>query len=147
VSSLVAFTGFKRSSKYSLHFDRISFSSLRMSPEGSLMEELEFDLLPRKRRIVRQNTLFADRWLESYRRPNFSHDFSLDFFTANAAAFRASVYRDCKSDDDLFCNKALNASFLTRRASLTSWFHQGVFSHYPPPLSAAFAHSIQQLKQ
>jgi len=56
----MAFTGFKRSSKYSPYLDRISFSSLRMLPEGSLMEELEFDLLRRKRRIVCQKTLFAD---------------------------------------------------------------------------------------
>jgi len=52
VSSLVAFTGFRSSSKYSLHLDRISFLSLRMLPEGSLMEEQEFDLLPCKRRTV-----------------------------------------------------------------------------------------------
>jgi len=83
------------------------------------MQEQDFDLLPRKQRIVCRSTLFADKQLESNRRPNSSHDFSLDYFTAKAAAFRASVYRDCKSADDLFCNKALNASFFARIASLT----------------------------
>jgi len=45
-----------------------------------------------------------------------------NFFTAKVAVFRASVYRDCKSNDDLLCNKVLNASFFARIASLTSWF-------------------------
>ena len=67
------------------------------------MEYVILDLLPRKRRMVCQNTLFAEKYLESNRRPNSSHDFSLDFFTAEVAAFRASVYRDCKSNDDLSC--------------------------------------------
>jgi len=109
---------------------------LRMLPEGSLMEEQDFDLLPRNRRIVCQNTLFADKKLESNRRPNSFHDFSLDFFTAKAAAIRSSEYWDCKSDDELFCNKALNASFFAQIAFLTSWFHQGVlFSLSPATLS------------
>jgi len=38
------FYWFKKSLKYSLHLDTISFSSLRMFLEGSLMEKLEFDL-------------------------------------------------------------------------------------------------------
>jgi len=43
--------------------------------------------------------------LESNRRPNSSHDFSLDFFIAKAAAFHASVFSvpGLKSDDDLYC--------------------------------------------
>ena len=47
-------------------------------------------------------------------------------FSAWAAAFCASEYRDSKSDDDVFCNKALYASFFVRIASLTSWFYQSV---------------------
>ena len=50
--------------------------------------------------------------------------------------FAPQVYRDCKSDDDLSCSQALNASFFARIASLTSWFHQGVlFSLSPATLS------------
>ena len=109
------------------------------------MEYVILGLLPRKRQMVCQNTLFAEKQLESNRRPNSSHDFSLDFFTAEVAAFYASEYRDCKSDDDLSCSQALNASFFARIASLTSWFHQGVLfslspatlSRFRPQLSAA----------
>ena len=55
---------------------------------------------------------------------------------AEIAAFCASVYRDCKSDDDLSCSQAMNAPFFTRIASLTFWFHQGVlFSLSPATLS------------
>ena len=69
----------------------------------------------------------------------------LDFFTAEVAAFRASVYWNCKSDDDLSCSQTLNASFFSRIASLTSWFHLGVLfslspatlSRFRPQLSAA----------
>ena len=75
----------------------------------------------------------------------FYHLHQRIFFTAEVAAFRASVYRDCKSDDDLSCSQALNASFSARIASLTSWFHQGVLfslspatlSRFRPQLSAA----------
>ena len=116
-----------------------------MLPAESLMEYVTLDLLPRKRRMVCQNTLFAENKLESNQRPNSSHDFSLDFVTAEVAAFRASAYRDCKSDDNLSRNKTLNASFFARIASLTSWFHQGVLfllspatpSRFRPQLSAA----------
>ena len=52
--------------------------------------------------------------------------FAFDAFTARAAAFRVFKYRDCKSDDDLFCNKALKASFFGQKASLSSRFHQSV---------------------
>jgi len=58
-----------------------------MLPKGSLMEELEFDLLPCKRRIIYQITLFGAEQLESKQWLNFSHDFSLDFFTAKATLF------------------------------------------------------------
>ena len=64
------------------------------------MEYVTLDRLPRKRLMVCQNTLPKNSWNPTD--PNSSHDFSLDFFTAEVAAFRASVYRDCKSDDDLF---------------------------------------------
>ena len=67
---------------------------------------------PRNRRIVSQNTLFVDEWLESNRQPSSFQERSLDIVTARAADFRAFEYRDCKSDDDLFYNKALNASLL-----------------------------------
>ena len=47
-----------------------------------------------------------------------------------------SVYRDCKSDDDLSSSKAFNESFFAQIASLTSWFHQGVlFSLWPATIS------------
>ena len=69
----------------------------------------------------------------------------MDLLTAEVAAFRASEYRDCKSDDDLSCSQALNASFFARISSLTSWFHQDVLfslspatpSRFRPQLSAA----------
>ena len=49
---------------------------------------------------------------------------SLGIFIARAAAFYAWEY--CISDDDLFCIKALKASFFDRITYLTSWFLQGV---------------------
>ena len=55
------------------------------------MEYVALDLLQRKRQMVRQNTLFVEKQLEPNQRPNSSHDFSLDFFTAEVAAFRATV--------------------------------------------------------
>ena len=61
VSRVNAFIGFKRSSKYSLHRERISFSSVRMLPSESLIEYVTLDLLPRKRRMVCKNTLFAEK--------------------------------------------------------------------------------------
>jgi len=42
------------------------------------------------------------------------------------------VYRDCKSDDDLFCNKTLNAYFFAQIASLTSWFNQCILFSLSP---------------
>ena len=63
VSRFDAFTGFKRSSKYSLHRERILFSSARMLPAESLIENVTLDFLPRKRRMVCQNTLFAENSL------------------------------------------------------------------------------------
>ena len=92
--------------------------------------------------MVCQKTLFGEKQLEFNRRPNSFHDFSLDIFAAEVAAFRASVYRDCKSDEDLFCSKALklNAFFFAPITSFIFWFHQGVlFSLYRPPLWAVFA--------
>ena len=44
--------------------------------------------------------------------------FSLDFFTAEVPVFRASVYRDCKSDDDLSCSQASNQA---RRQDSVTW--------------------------
>ena len=44
--------------------------------------------------ILWKKALLLEKYLESNRRPNSSHDF-LDFFTAEVAAFLASVYRDC----------------------------------------------------
>ena len=114
VSRVDALTEFKRSAKYSLHCERISFSSVRMLPAECLLEYVTLDLLPRKRRMIRKNTLFAEKQLESNQRPNSSQDFSLDLFIAEVAAFHASVFQDCKSDDDLTCNQALNASFCAR---------------------------------
>ena len=73
-----------------------------------------------KRQMVCQNPLFADKKLESSWQPNSTQERSLDIFTARAAAFWVSEYRDCKSDDDLFCKKALKASFFDRIASLIS---------------------------
>ena len=61
VSRVDAFTGFKRSSKYSLYRERILCSSVRMLFGESLMDYVTLDLLPRKRRMVCQNTSFADK--------------------------------------------------------------------------------------
>ena len=77
-----------------------------MLPAESSMEYVTLDLLPRKRRMVCQNTLFAEKYLEFYRQPNSFHDFSLNFFTAEVATFRASEYQGRKSDDDLSCSQA-----------------------------------------
>ena len=58
--------------------------------------------------------------------------------TAEVAASRASVYRDCKSDGDLSGCKALNASSFARKASLISWFHQGVLFSLSPATPSRF---------
>ena len=60
-SRVDAFTGFKRSSKNSLHRVRISFSSIRMLPSESLMEYVTLDLLPHKWHMVYLNTLSAEK--------------------------------------------------------------------------------------
>ena len=53
-----------------------------------MIEYVTLDLLPRKRRTVCENILFAEKKLESNRRLNSLHYFSLDSFTAEVAAFR-----------------------------------------------------------
>ena len=60
VSVGVALTGFNKTSKYSLHRERISLLSLRLFPIESLMESVVLKLFPCKKRIVCLNTLFAD---------------------------------------------------------------------------------------
>ena len=45
------------------------------------------------------------------------------------------MYRDCKSDRDLSCSQALNASFFARIASFISWFHQGALISQSPVLT------------
>ena len=77
--------------------------------------------------------------MESSWWPKSFRDFSLDFFAGEVAAFRPSVYRNCKSDDRLSCSKALNVSVFARIAFLTSWFHQDVlFSHSSATLSCFY---------
>ena len=51
-------------------------------------------------------------------------------------------YQDCKSDNDLFCNKTLTASFFARITSLESWFHQDVLFSLP---TAILSHVCPQL--
>ena len=82
--------------------------------------------LPRKRRMVCQNTLFADLFSVSNYCPNAFNDFSLDCLTIMAAVLRVAEYRNRSCLDDLFDNQALNAVFFVRIASLTSWFHQAI---------------------
>ena len=55
INLIACVSGFKVSSKYYLHRERISFSSTRMFPVKFLI-----DLFSRKRRMVCQNTLFSD---------------------------------------------------------------------------------------
>ena len=63
---------------------------------------------------VCQNTLFAGEELGIQQITKFlPREHSLDIFTARAAAFHASEYRNCISYD-LFCNKTLKASFLLK---------------------------------
>ena len=50
----------------------------------------------------------------------------MDFFTAQVATFCTLVYRNCKSDDNLSCGKALNPSFLAQIVFSIAWLHQGV---------------------
>jgi len=52
-----------------------------------------------------------------------------------------------KSSCDLFSNNTKNTFFISWIASLTPWFHRMFFFRYPPPISATFFHSIQQLNQ
>ena len=47
-----ALTGFNKSSKYSINHERISFSSLRMIPDKSLMEGMVFKLFLQKQQMV-----------------------------------------------------------------------------------------------
>ena len=54
---------------------------------------------------------------------------------------------NCKLDGNLSCSQAMNKSFFVWIASLTFWFHQGLFSHDPLPLKVACTHNIQQLKK
>ena len=61
---VVTIIGFNRPSEHSLHRERISFVSLRMFPVESLMEVVVLDLFPRRRQMVSQNTLFADKKLK-----------------------------------------------------------------------------------
>ena len=68
----------------------------------------------------------------------FSMTLSLDSFTAEAVAFRASVYRDWKSDDNVASSKALNAFVFARIASLTPLFHQDVFFLLSPVALSRF---------
>ena len=60
-SRVDADTGFKRSSKYFLQLERPSFSSVGMFPADSQTEYATVDILPRKRRVVCQNTVFAEK--------------------------------------------------------------------------------------
>ena len=134
VSRVDEITGFTRSSKYYLHCERISFSSMRMLPAESLMSKWHsIACLLKVGRSAKILYLSKNIW-------NAPNDqtlpIPLNFFTAEAAAFRASLYWDCKSEDDLPRNKALNASFFAQIASWTSWFHQGVlFSLFSATLS------------
>ena len=64
VSRGIAFTRFNKYSKCSFQRERISFSSRRMFPVESLMKVVERKLFPRNRRMVCQNILFADEYLE-----------------------------------------------------------------------------------
>ena len=98
--------------------------------------------------MVCQNTLFADEYLEFYRRPNSSKSVLWTFLLPDLLLFCVLEYWNCKSDEDLLCSKALKSSFFVWIASLASWFHQGVlFSwiHYPPPFLAAFFDNFQEL--
>ena len=72
----------QKSSKYSLIYERISFSSRRIFPVEFLVEVVVLKLFPRNRRMVCQNTLFADEKLESNRRQSSSQERSLDTFTS-----------------------------------------------------------------
>ena len=68
----------------------------------------------------------------------------MNVFTANGVAYCASEYRDFKSANDLFCNKALKASFFAWIVFLTSCSTKNffliptaIFNHFCPKLSTA----------
>ena len=116
-----------------------------MLPSEPLMEYVILDLLPRKRRMVCQNTLVCRKIVAIQPTTKLFLRLLLGFIYCRNCRFSCLVYRDCKSDDDLPCSHPLNASFFARIASLTSWFHQGVLfslspatlSRFRPQLSAA----------
>ena len=108
------------------------------------MEYVTLDFLPRKRRMVCQNSLFGEKYLGSNRWLS-SLDFflfSLSFFTAKVATFCYSVYRDYKSDDNLSWSQVLSATFFARIASLTSWFHQDVLFSLSPTNECRFCQQL-----
>ena len=61
VSRVDAFIEFKSSFKYSLYRKKNLFSSIRMLLAESSMEYVTLNLLLGKRRIICQNTLFAEK--------------------------------------------------------------------------------------
>ena len=87
VSVGFALTGFIKSSKYSLHHEWISFSSLWMFPVESYMEVVVLKVFLRKRRTACRNTLFYDEPLESNRRLNSAQERSSDIFLPELQLF------------------------------------------------------------
>ena len=90
-----------------------------------LIEYVTLDLLPRKRRMIFQNTFVLPKhsW-----NPTDHQIFPMT--SCISLLPRLQILRfsasELQIDDDLSYSKALNASFFTRIASLTFLFHQGV---------------------
>ena len=116
-----------------------------MQPAESIIEYVTLDLLPCKRRMVCQNIFVAENCWNPTDIQILSMTSPWISLLLKLPLLASSVYRDCKSNEDLSCSKALNASFFARIACLTSGFHLGVLlplspatlSRFLPQLSAA----------
>jgi len=79
-----------------LNLQKMSSSLVSKRPVWSLIDLALWDLLPQRRRMVSQNTLFAFQQLESSIRPKYCQAYILEFFTVSAEDLRTSAYRECK---------------------------------------------------
>ena len=85
-------------------------SLLSKTPFWSQMCSAILDLLLRRRRTVRQNTLLACQWLESSLYPKMSQDCILEFVTVKAAKFPA--HRTVNAKSRLCCEDGCFARIL-----------------------------------
>ena len=108
------------------------FSSLRMLSVEFMMEIVVLKLFNSKQQLL---CLPMNSW-----NPTDDQTPPKSFFGpfyCLSCSFCTLKYQDCKSDNDLFCNKALKASFFAWITSLTSWIHQSILFTLPARLSTA----------